>query len=421
MANLASDDDADSITISLEVGNILAAKSRLTIRCAPVAKSEFFPSYRKVAKTIRNRILHGDYALKPIPSERHLALELGVNYMTVRRGLQILEEEGLLFRDANGRKKVKPVEQGTKKHLNFAFIAPALASHALEVWRAAIEKAAEARGCRLRPVLFVHWDDPILKDVLEGFDGIFLVPVAEPVMDSALARLRSGQHRVVVVDHDFSRYGIPSLRLFPPVFIQKMLDHLAERGHSCIGCFNTQPNDQEVFERIGQWRLWMAAHGYSGRMINDGIPPQGDPIEHAYEVMNKLLSASPPPEETAWFFTTAPAALGAMRAMQDRGIQPGRDVAICTANGEGIASMLNPPITALEPVDPIALVTIAVDWMRGGQHWQGPLLLQPSEIPLVIRESTQPGAGRGLRNQSRPVSPLPPASTERPAPTSSVV
>jgi DNA-binding transcriptional regulator YhcF (GntR family) len=51
-----------------------------------VAKSEFFPSYRKVAKTIRNRILHGDYALKPIPSERHLALELGVNYMTVRRG-----------------------------------------------------------------------------------------------------------------------------------------------------------------------------------------------------------------------------------------------------------------------------------------------------------------------------------------------
>jgi DNA-binding LacI/PurR family transcriptional regulator len=376
---------------------------------APVAKSEFFPSYRKVAKTIRNRILHGDYALKPIPSERHLALELGVNYMTVRRGLQILEEEGLLFRDANGRKKVKPVEQGTKKHLNFAFVSPALASHAFEVWRTSIEKAAEARGCRLRPVLFVHWDDPILKDVLEGFDGIFLVPVPEPVTEGVLARLRSGLHRVVVVDQDFSRYGIPSLRLFPPVFVQRMLDHLAERGHSCIGCFNTQPGDQEVFERIGQWRLWMAAHGYPGRMINESIPPQGDPAEHAYDVMTSLLSATLPLEETAWYFTTAPAAIGAMRAMQDRGIQPGRDVAICVSNGEGLASMLNPPITALEPVDPIALVSIAVDYMRGGQHWQGPLLLQPSEIPLVIRESTQPGAGRGVPLKARTVSLFPPS------------
>ncbi len=382
-----------------------------------MAKSEFFPSYRKVAKTIRNRILHGDYALKPIPSERHLALELGVNYMTVRRGLQILEEEGLLFRDANGRKKVKPLEQGVKKHLNFAFVSPALASHALEVWRSAIEKAAVARGCRLRPVLFVHWDDPILKDVLEGFDGIFLVPVAEPVTDIALERLRNSQHRVVVVDHDFSRYGIPSLRLFPPVFIQRMLDHVAERGHSCIGCFNTQPSDQEVFERIGQWRLWMAAHGYSGRMINEAIPPQGDPTEHAYEVMNKLLESSPAPEETAWFFTTAPAALGATRALLDHGLQPGRDVLTCVANGEGMASMLNPPITALEPVDPIALVSIAVDWMRTGQHWQGPLLLQPSEIPLVIRESTQPGAGRGLPRQPRPMPAFTPA--EKPSITPS--
>jgi DNA-binding LacI/PurR family transcriptional regulator len=145
----------------------------------------------------------------------------------------------------------------------------------------------------------------------------------------------------------------------------------------------------------------MAAHGYSGRMINEAIPPQGDPTEHAYDVMNKLLASSPAAEETAWFFTTAPAALGATRALLDHGLQPGRDVLTCVANGEGMASMLNPPITALEPVDPIALVSIAVDWMRTGQHWQGPLLLQPSEIPLVIRESTQPGAGRGLPRQPR--------------------
>ena len=361
-----------------------------------VPKGAFLPSYRKVAQTIRNRVLHGDYALKPIPSERHLAGELGVNYMTVRRGLQMLEEEGLLFRDPNGRKRVKPLKQGVKKYLNYAFIMPTLTSHAIELWRSAMEKAAAATGAKVRPILLMRWEDPILLDVLEGFDGIFLIPVPEPIPEAIAARLRDAQHKVVVVEQDYSRFGLPSLRIFPPVFVQRLLDHLAARGHSRIGCFNTQKTDTEVAERIGQWRLWMSAHGYTGRLINESVESHGDPMLHAYEVMAKMLSGSSRPEETAWCFTTAPAAIGAMCAMIDRGLQPGRDVAVCAANGEGWAMMSNPPLTALEAVDPVPFVSCCMDWMRSGEHWQGPLLMEPAHVPLFIRESTQPGAGRGL-------------------------
>jgi DNA-binding LacI/PurR family transcriptional regulator len=360
-----------------------------------MASSLFTAKYKKVADFVRDRIVHGDYVLKPIPSERKLAAEMGLSYMTVRRALDILEMEDLILRQPNGRMRVKRLQQGAKKHLNFAFLIPTLASHALEMWRLALERATAQLSCTVRPILFMHWDDPTLLDAVEGFDGCFLNPIPEPLPENVAERLRRREHPVVVVDHDFSGYGIPSIELFPPVYVQRLLDHLDALGHRHIGCLNTQPDNSEIRERINQWRYWMAAHGFSGRFANHGVPAHGDPIQHAYHVMSGMLADGF--EETAWFCTTAPAALGVMAAMTDRNVQPGRDIAVCAANGEGLAAMLNPALTALEASDPTPFRAVCLDWMlRGGRNWEGPLLMQPADVPLIIRESTQPGAGRQL-------------------------
>ena len=358
-------------------------------------KDAFIPNYRRVADNLRKRIINGSYAIKPIPSERQLATEFGVNFMTVRRGLHALEKEQLLVRQPNGRMQVKRIQHGPKRHLNLAFLVPTMISSTVELWRGAIERATADRPCVVRPMQYMHWDDPILIDSMEGFDGIFLDPVPEELPDPVKERLSRPQHPVVVIDHDFSGYGIPSIRIFPPLFVQRLLDHLEALGHRRIGCLNTQPEDSEVRERIDQWRLWMAIHRFCGRLLDSPVQPHGDVVLHGYEAMNEVLSDTR--EETAWLCTTAPTALGAMRAILDHGLMPGRDLAICSANGEGIASMLNPPLTALEAMDPTPFVAYCLDWMsNGGPPWQGPLLMQPAEAPLIIRESTQPGAGRGL-------------------------
>jgi len=360
-----------------------------------MTEKSFVPNYKRIAETLRRRILHGNYVIKPIPSERQLAEEFGVNYMTVRRSLRTLQKDQLLVRQPNGRMQVKRIQQGAKDHLNFAFLMPTMFSYTLQLWRNAIERATSGRSCIVRPILYMHWDDPILIDSMEGFDGIFLSSVPEPLPEFIADRLRQPQHPVVVVDHDFSNYGIPSIRIFPPVFVQMLLNHLESLGHTQIGCLNTQPEDSEVRERIEQWRLWMAIHRFSGRLVNSPVRAHGDPIPHAYEVMDKILDSEP--NETAWFCVTTPAAIGVMRALLDRGLMPGRDLAVCATNGERIASMLNPPLTALEEMDPTPFITYCLDWMSaGGQAWQGPLLMQPAQVALVIRESTQPGEGRGL-------------------------
>lgn len=339
---------------------------------------------------VRKRILHGDYALKAIPSERNLAQELGVNAMTARHGLQILEKEGLLIRQPNGRVRIKKIHQGGKNHLNFAFLAPTLASHWIENCRLVIEKVTANLQCNVRTVLYMHWDDPLLLDALSGFDGIFLLPSPEPLPPAIVEHLRCKEHPVVVLDQDLSDQGIPSIQLFPSSFMQKLLDHLETLGHRNIGCLNTQPDNPVISERINVWRYWMEAHNFSGRLINQAVAPYGNTMEQAYHVITDILD-EPNRQETAWFCTTIAGALGAMKAMLDRGIKPGQDVAICAANGEGLAAFLSPSITALEAPDPTPFISYCVKWMmRGGTDWQGPLLMQPTEIPLVIRESTRP-------------------------------
>lgn len=360
-----------------------------------MAKSNFYPQYKKVAEIVRRRIIQGSYSLKLFPSERRLAEELGVNYMTVRRGLQIIEKENMLARLPNGRMRVKRIQQGKKAHLNFGFLTPTFSSGTVESWRMAIEKVAADRPCSVRPILYMHWDDPILLDAMEGFDGIFLVPIPEKIPESIASKLREQEHPVVVVDRDLSSYGAPSIQLFPPVFIQKLLDHFESLGHKRIGCLNTQTTSQEVEDRINQWRYWINAHGFSGRLVDESIAPHGDPVERGYDAMSRILAGGKV-TETAWLFITTPAALGAMRAMLDRGIRPGKDFAMGSVNGDRLASMLNPPLTSLEPPDPVPFISACLDWMmKGGRQWQGPLLMRPSDVPLIVRESSKSGAGRG--------------------------
>jgi len=361
-----------------------------------VAKTTFYPQYKKVTEIVRKRILNGSYSLKVFPSERRLADELGVNYMTVRRGLQILEQENILVRQPNGRMRVKRVRQGKKTHLNFCFLSPSSSSTAVEFWRWSVRQATATLPCSVRPVLFMNWDDPILLDCLQGFDGIFLYPPPDAVPEVVAGYLRRAEHPVIVVDADLSPYGAPSIQLFPPVSIQKLLDHLADRGHTRIGCLNTQPGHHEVQDRINQWRYWMAAHGFTGHLADHPAPQHGDLMEPAFHIMKRILD-DPNRQETAWVCITTPPAIGAMAAILDKGMVPGRDIAICSVNGESIASMLNPSLTSLECGDPAPYLAICLEWMmQGGGHWQGPLLMRPHDVPLKIRESTQPGAGRGI-------------------------
>src|ERR1700733_10847543 len=74
------------------------------------------------AQLVRKRIFYGDHALTGIPSERTMAKEFGISRETLRGALRLLEAEGVLVRQANGRLTVAQQWQLSDKKPIIGFV-----------------------------------------------------------------------------------------------------------------------------------------------------------------------------------------------------------------------------------------------------------------------------------------------------------
>ena len=127
--------------------------------------------YQKVAKLLEKRIQYGDYTIKDIPPERELALQAGVSRITTRKAIQVLLEKKILIRQPNGQLAVNRHEESPTRRRNLAFLEPAFHSLYSDLWRSPVEIAAEKINATVRPIDFVHWDDPAISEALDHFDG----------------------------------------------------------------------------------------------------------------------------------------------------------------------------------------------------------------------------------------------------------
>jgi DNA-binding LacI/PurR family transcriptional regulator len=341
----------------------------------------------QIQRILERRIRHGDYYGRDLPTERDLAQEIGVSRMTARKAVQRLVEQGLLLRQTNGRVTANRTGPG---QLRIAFLVPSLSSQDTEHWRLGVERVAGQLNASVRTMLYVHWDDPAIVDALDSFDGVFLQPSCEPIPNRIIARLRGAGRGVVILGRDLTALGIPSVDLFPPVFIQRLLDYLAELGHRSVDCFNIQTVDPVIEQRIEQWNLWRAVHRMGGRLLGEPIQPYDSPLSQAYRQAGRLLDQKQF-TGSAMLCTTTPAAIGAIRALRDRKIQVGVDVSVCAVNDEGLGRYLSPSLTSIEMPDPLSYLSVCMEWMqRSGEGWIGSLLMQPSQVPIFIGESTGP-------------------------------
>jgi DNA-binding LacI/PurR family transcriptional regulator len=76
--------------------------------------------------------------------------------------------------------------------------------------------------------------------------------------------------------------------------------------------------------------------------------------------------------------------------MHENGLCPGRDLAVCGVNDDGLAGYLIPSLTHIRRPDPAGYLKTCLAWMleRHGRDWSGPLCMQPRATNLFIGEST---------------------------------
>jgi DNA-binding LacI/PurR family transcriptional regulator len=346
-------------------------------------------NYKHIAGLLENRIRHGDYFLKEVPTQRELADEMSASPMTVRKAFSHLMKKGLLVRQTNKRLTVNQKDRQTKKQLRIALLVNAYPDPYQEQWQLWLSRMAEEKGFFFRAIGYCHWDDTVIMDTLEGFDGVFLLPISDEMPEHLIEQIRRVGKPLVIFGRDMTHVGIPTLRLTTPEMVRRLLDHVGSLGHRQIHCLNTQPVDEVIRHRIEQWQLWMAAHGQAGRLINEPVKSYSSAIQQSYQTVKKVLTAGES-LATAIFCITSEAAVGAMRAIQDYGLKVGKDISVCAAEDDaGRGPYLPISLTSLKDRDPKPYLSVCVEWMlRGGTDWIGPLLVQPADAIVFAGEST---------------------------------
>ncbi len=343
--------------------------------------------YKHVMSLIERRIQQGDYVLNPIPGERKIAEETGVSHMTARKAVRGLLDRKVLIRRPNGLLDVSPGYHADAGASHLLLLYPAYASTYLTHLQQVVYQAAESYGLGMRPVQYVHWDDPVVANAVSNPANLILIPSSVDVPDHLLASLRLSKS--VALDLDLSEHNVPSICLFPDAHVIKVFDHLRELGHQRVDCISTQYHNPEIERRIQLWRQWKERHKIAGELLERPTRSFDDATPPAYELVRELLDRGPLPT-TAYVGTTFPAAVGAMRACYERGLVVGKDISICAVNIESPALYMTPRVTGLDTPNLSKLLRQCFDWFSREGDWIGTKRLQPARAQFVQGESTGP-------------------------------
>lgn len=167
---------------------------------------------------------------------------------------------------------------------------------------------------------------------------------------------------------------------------RQLVEYLISLGHQRIACLSADPDLTFVAHRLAGYHAALADHGLT---IDADLVVQSDLTQRGgYEAASALLDRTAPPTAIMCFNDLM--ALGAMRAVQERGLVVGRDVSVSGFDDIPLAENAHPPLTTLEqPVYDIGkrICAMLVRLIRGESLDPAHSLLAPT---LVIRESTGP-------------------------------
>jgi len=223
--------------------------------------------YTRIACAIRDRIAQNLYPNGRLPSERELMVEFSVQRDTVRRAFDVLESEGLVYRDATRGRFATP-SSGARA---------AQGTILLAVRRTEFTTSTAAVQRGMAPLVNdaghgISWLDLLgsaetetlqlpAPDVLRarGVAGIALWPEM-PANLSRLKALRAAMP-LVLLDRRIPGFESDFVGFDDAGASRTITAHLIERGHRRIGFMSAEPLAATVEARVRGWGTALEAAG----------------------------------------------------------------------------------------------------------------------------------------------------------------
>jgi LacI family transcriptional regulator len=220
-------------------------------------------------------------------------------------------------------------------------------------------------------------------------DGVVVARTA--IRDVRLEYLRARSAPFVVAGRQspLEPSDFPFVDLDSQAGIRMVVDHFVERGHRRIGIILPPPQLAFTGFRLLGYQDGLSQAGIA---FDEALVRNGDMTIHSgYALAREILEASG--DVTALIASNDLMAIGAMRAINDRGLTVGQDIAVSGFDDIDIAQYTDPPLTSVhQPIYDIASELIAL--LVGVIDEHVPRDAQHSRVippKLVIRASSGVG------------------------------
>lgn len=340
------------------------------------------PKYLAAKEKLARSIKDGSITSK-LPGERVLAEQYGVSYMTMRKTIESLVEEGYLLKKSTKGTFVNTCEVPKKKTANIAFfLAENIKDGISSPYYSLIFKALEKRLQRTDYHLMYISDEKDLniKVCEEKYDGLIISYF--PWLEDYVAKL-SQVIPVVLIDNPADEVPAKYIGMNNYDGIYSAVKYLNNLKHTEIAYISGTLNN-----KIGQDRL----NGYKSAIKDFDLKNtkqfliQGDySHDSGYQAALQLISYKTPP--TAIVCSNDVMAFGAIKAIREYGLNVPEDISVIGFDNIELCSQIYPSLTTIAaPIKDISNKAIeSLMFCLQGED----LDLEDIEVPtrLVIRKS----------------------------------
>ncbi len=306
-----------------------------------------------IRKALLDQLQSGDYARgHRIPSERALAQRLGVSFMTVRKAIRQLVDEGFLVRTiGQGTFVRQDIPEGQMRR-QVGILCPAWAAPEVTAFTMHLMKIAESHHRQARVFHFRSWNERLVHDVIDQCDALMVCPSGEPLVPETTAIFRQGRKPIVFVGEPMYVMGFDSVMGEPEAEIDLAIDHLRELGHRRIALvWQAQGKREEISaattRSVSRWAQRMKSvvgtEALNGLELTVDVPQFEWPHQAIYDrIVERYRGSSEP-------FTAVISPLawvqGAMGALHDLGVRVPEDVSVATIGDREEARFQRPMFT----------------------------------------------------------------------------
>lgn len=351
----------------------------------------------QLAESLRRSIRLGEYAPgDPIPSERQLTEAMSLSRVTVRRAIEVLVREGVLYRVPGAGTFVGLSRSAPAMQATLGLIVPTLANPFFGELSDAIEAAARERGFQLlvgrsefnpsdeAAYLDRYADNPSVK-------GVLVVPTTGELPTAAYRRLAERQMPFVFVARATDALEADVVATDHVRGAREVVRHLLEQGHwriAFVGSVRPQPS---THLRGYREALQEAGIEFDPALV---VTVDADADEAGPIGMRQLLERGV--SFTAVFARIDATAFGAMRTLREAGLRIPADVSVAGFDNTQLAAHVEPGLTTVDhTLKEIGRLSVSLLLDRVEGRYGGParsVVIQPK---LVVRGSSGPAPAAG--------------------------